>query len=196
MIRKIFKWLGVSLALIVLVAAVTYAVKVYNNRPKKVTEFQTIALGASMDEVAYALGVPPEVLKPAKWTTPEGKSVDALETVKQEELAKSKTIYKDYLFWQYPSPINRIDLSFDPVSKTVIEVGCYTSDEQRHWNACDVNGINVGLTEDQIIDQLGTPTRSEIDGISKRLDYDSWNMSVYLGKRVAYYIIVREMSKP
>jgi hypothetical protein len=194
MMHKIAKWVGITFVVLAVVAACIYAVSVYKNRPQKVTTFLTVSLGASMDEVAYSLGVPTEVLKPSPTTLKDGTVAQWAEEVSKEEMAGERTTYKDYFRWHYDSDYFRTDVKFDPATKTVIEIGCYASEKQRPVAYCTVNEIGPGMKEDRVIDRLGPPSSSSIDQLVKRLEYANFNMVIYLEKREAYYIIVKDMS--
>ena len=188
MLRKLAKWFGISIAVLVVIATCVFAGYAHTNRPKKIVKFLDISLGSSMDEVAYSLGAPDSVLE----TSDSDKRF--LIEVSKEDIAKTKRTYKDYPMWAYNGPNLRIDVSFDPATKTVIEIGCYTSKNQRlSRGSCDVNGIYAGMAEDQVIDRLGPPSHSSIDQLVKHLEYVNFNMAVYLEQREAYYIIVREL---
>ena len=148
-----------------------------------------------MDEVAYSLGVPPDVLQRDNIKWDDGTVKNVFSVVTKEELAKQKRTYKDYLDWMYDSDYFRTDVSFDPVTKAVIEIGCYASEKQRPVAYCTINGIGLGMKEDRVIDHLGPPSRSSIDGVIKRLEFAGFNMEVMLEKREVYYIIVKRISQ-
>lgn len=194
----IAKKIGIAFGVIVAVVVGINALDAYNNRPQKVTSFESISLGASMDEVAYALGEPSSVLEYGDIKWDDGTvSKDAWIQAKKEEVKKHKAGYKGYFGWVYQSSDRRIDVNFDKDTKVVTSIGCYVNPDAASRGPCWVNGISVGSSESEITERLGQPTRSAIDTNFnvKTLEYDNWNMEVLLSKRAVYYIKVHTKSE-
>ena len=97
------------------------------------------------------------------------------------------------MFWSYPGSDRRIDVKFDKATKVVTSIGCYVDPLSGNFGLCAVNGISSGISEEQVIERLGQPTRSSIDAGSnvKTLEYDKFNMTLHLQKRAVYFILVR-----
>ena len=194
----IVKKIGGAFGIIVSVLIGINALDAYNNRPQKITSFESISLGASMAEVAYALGEPSYVLenKDIKWddgTVSKG----AWMQVNKQEVKKHKDGYKGYFRWDYQSSNRKVDVHFDKGTKVVTSIGCYVNSKAATHGPCQVNGISVGSSEGEVTERLGQPTRSTIDANSnvKTLEYDNWNMKVLLEKRAVYYIVVHTKFK-
>lgn len=193
--KKIWVVLGLTVAVVVGINALD----AYNNRPQKVTSFESINLGASMDEVAYALGQPTSVARPEDWELKDGTIWKGVVTdVPKQEVENHKQRFKGFVNWRYEGYADRrIDVDFDKDTKVVTSIGCYVNPDATSRGPCWVNGISVGSSESEVTERLGQPTRSSIDAYSniKTLEYDNWNMEVFLSKRVVYYIKVHAKSE-
>jgi hypothetical protein len=190
----IAKKIGVALVVIAAVVVGINALDTYNKRPQKVTSFESISLGASMDEVAYALGQPTSVARLEDWELKDGTIwKDVVTDVPKQDVEKHKQRFKGYVYWKYEGYSDRrIDVDFDKETKVVTSIGCYVNPDVASRGPCWVNGISVGSSEGEVTETLGQPTRSSIDANSnvKTLEYDNWNMEVLLSKRAVYYIKV------
>jgi hypothetical protein len=199
--QKKLNYLLVSVITTILCAVSFFGFLYITNMPKPVTEFERVTLGMAMDEVMYNLGYPEDMLyedtitkKPSfikgKW----------LAYATKEERDKNKTGARDYLYWQYPSKntkdTKRIDVEFDTDTKKVVSIGCYV--QSNAWvspNTCAINGIQALDTEEIIVGKLGKPSKEVIDGITKTMQYEKYNMEINLEQRYAYYIVVKKLGK-
>lgn len=191
--KRIGVTFGVVVAIIVGIKALGAALDVYNSRPQKVTSFESINLGASMDEVAYALGEPTTVARLGDWELADGTiEKDIVIDVLSQEVEKHKQRFKGYVYWRFAYSDRRIDVNFDKDTKVVTSIGCYVNPDAVIRGVCWTNGIRDGNSEEMVTERLGQPTRSSIDSYSnvKTLEYDNWNMEIRLKKRVVYYIKV------
>ena len=164
-----------------------------SNLPKKVSEYQGISLGSSKDEVWYALGVPDEVLfPPQKYIETKG---IWQKFATKDEIKKAPDGEKGFNSWQYNKKGYRVDIHFDSLTGKVKAIGCFIS--SKDWTdirACKVNGIGALDSEDRVVDILGKPYSSSINGLTKELLYPNLNMKINFEQKSVYYIIVTHTS--
>ena len=197
MVKKVMKVVMGFLAAWVLIAIVDEAWDQWSrsdyapaNRPKKLTEFQSVSLGMSMDEVAYALAYPENVYRIEQVDWGDGSIKDVRVKISEKELQKAKNGVKDYPVWSYVMDRSGVTITFDAKQKRVASISC--SADKDPYRDCYANRIYIGMGEASVIEKLGTPTHSSIDDTLKTLQYDQWNMTVRLMKRSVVNIEVHE----
>jgi hypothetical protein len=132
------------------------------------------------DEVAYVKGYsPPTVMEDAApddiW---QGKLV-----ISTSDLDKKGKSAQDYRYWSYPmGDQSRIDVSFNPARTAVITVVCYS--DSRYLNAVarcpPIANITDGVNEKYVIQRLGQPDTSRIDGVTKNMTYRKPGIDLWL----------------
>lgn len=157
-------------------------------RPHKVESFEGVKLGESKDEVYYQLGVPTNVSFPPEYDkTLKGYS---LREAKPQEIQQKENGVKDFDEWSYQYSEHRLDLSFDD-KHHVREISCYVN--TNHFvpdSTCLVNGVQMLDTEDVVMKKLGKPDKTNIDNLVKSMTYKKYGMTVYLEKKMVYYIVI------
>ena len=192
-ITKIVLIVGVScLASIAFYLAYGYISKL----PKKVINFEGVALGMDMSEVKYIFGYPDYVYYPVEdLNKGKGKPMMAEMQATKEQIEHSANGVNDFYSWQFNRGVKRIDIGFDSSNNKVNSIGCYV-DVEKYVNSgtCMVNNIQALDIEEVIFDKLGSPSSSVIDNSTKTIIYNKYNMKVLLVKKTAYYIIVEELN--
>jgi hypothetical protein len=163
--------------------------------PKKVSNFEGVALGMDMSEVKYILGYPDSVLYPVEdLNKGKGKPMFAQLIASKEQIDRSANGVNDFYDWQYNRGTKRIDIGFDSSNKKVKFVGCYVNPKEYvDVGACAINNIQALDSEEVIFDRLGSPSSSTIDDSTKTITYDKYNLKIFLVKKMAYYIIVEDL---
>ena len=164
--------------------------------PKKVTNFEGIALGMDMSEVKYILGYPDFVLYPVEDINKvKGKPMMAQLFATKEQIERSANGVNDFYDWQFNRVAKLIYIGFDSSNNKVNSIGCYV-DAKEYIGAgtCAVNNIQALDSEEVIFDKLGSPSSSIIDNSTKTITYNKYNMKIKLVKKTAYYIIVEELN--
>jgi hypothetical protein len=164
--------------------------------PKKVINFEGVALGMDMSEVKYILGYPDSVLYPVEdFNKGKGKPMMAQMLATKEQIERSANGVNDFYDWQFNRGAKRIDIGFDSSNNKVNSIGCYV-DAKDYINAgtCAVNNIQALDSEEVILEKLGKPSSSIIDNSTKTITYNKYNLKINLVKKTAYYIIVEELN--
>ena len=164
--------------------------------PKKVTNFEGVALGMDMSEVKYIFGYPDYVYYPVEdLNKGKGKPMMAQMQATKEQIEHSANGVNDFYNWSFNRGVKRIDIDFDSSNNKVNSIGCYV-DVEKYINAgtCKVNNIQAMDIEEVIFDKLGSPSSSAIDNSTKTIIYNKYNMKIRLVKKTAYYIIVEELN--
>lgn len=181
--------------LAVLVSLGTYAAVRYEEFNRQLTSYMGVPLGASMDEVEYALGSPPEVLAlrapdpngpPGTFKWLHGK----VWSYGTDELPKGTDLY-DHPEWSYP---DWGLLTFNE-RRRLYEVRCHGGRWNTKRRQCiSVFGLNVGSTESEIFNTLGEPDRQEINSGLKSFYFVKLGLVLDLEKGRVVYIDKRSPS--
>lgn len=169
------------------------------NLPKKVNSYQSISIGMPMAEVKYILGKPDLVLKPIeKFNFSSKNKFIALNQNDQEiatddDISNAKEGVNDFFYWHYSRPSSFLTINFDHQKKIVKSIGCNFSDENKFllkMGICELNGIHALDEEHEVIDKLGDPSSSKIIDETKIMDFNKYNMKIYLSKKIVRAIEV------
>jgi hypothetical protein len=118
--KMLARIIAFSLCLIFLIC-IWIKVTDYRDFRRDLTTYQGVKLGDSMDEIKYALGHPPFVLSPETYDADfDGYLQYAYQTDGKDPknaMPDGKNI-EDFLYWAYEEADRRIDLAFDPNTKT------------------------------------------------------------------------------
>ncbi|ANT49756.1 hypothetical protein [Mesorhizobium amorphae] len=195
--RPLVKFLTLAAVLSVL-TWVGFKVSAYRDFMRDLNTYQGVKLGDSMDETKYALGYPPFVVGPPESGTPDKPAPDfQFSPIYQTDGNDPKNAMPDgkkvgdFLGWQYEETDHRIDLSFDPETKRISEIGCYanSSVNGNTKQLCPaLFGIDSNSSEDEVLAKLGSPDAQKIEGASKSLRYDEIGLEVTLSKRRVYML--------
>src|SRR5262249_32487170 len=101
--------------------------------------------------------------------------------VSVSEIEKGKTV-EDFDRWSYEYSYSRLDLTFDQRSHRLIDITCFSGNGGiAPAHQCPpLMGISDGNTEQELVDTLGAPDSSTIDGVTKTMLYK--NAHFYLTK--------------
>jgi hypothetical protein len=155
------------------------------NKPRKQTEYAGLRLGMEMQEVEYIKGDPDTVL------TPEGESDFEWWTITNVKDLKKGEHLQDFPQWSYPIGEQRIDVTFDPLKRSVYQIECYS----KGYGLCpSIFDLSNGSSETEVIGRLGQPTSTRFMGTVKRLEYDDLGAWFFLEKQSVYMIAVRDPS--
>lgn len=101
--------------------------------------------------------------------------------------------HKDYFEWSYaPSEASRWDIEFTPTG-VVREIACFSTGSDE---CPTLFGIRDGSTEEDVRQQLGAPADEKLDGVTKRMRYPAFNVTVHLKKRRVYWLRVSQDTVP
>lgn len=186
-----------SFAAVLVLLAVAGGAYWYLGRPLQQTSYYGIALSDGKSEVQYKLGVPPHAVGPpgtgSGWrAAPLVYDVDGDPATDKSALPRGQN-FSDFDEWSYTAPSGtggRLDVSFDPETKKVWEIACFSSTVER--GSCNsAAGVNIGDTEGDVKSALGQPSLEELSGVTKTITYDKLNVRLYLTKQKVYMIKVR-----
>lgn len=193
-IKRLAKWALTLVLGMVLLGFVLwlgkYGVDWYQARPYAGTKYLGVSLGDSRDEVYYALGQPNDVL--AADDSQQDGPWKHYRLVPVKDIPSPRTP-KDYAEWVYaPSNASRWDIDFSPDGK-VRGIGCYSVGS---YGCPALYGVRDGATEDEVRAQLGSPAREELDGVTKRMRYPAFNVTIFLEKRRVYRLRLSQGATP
>lgn len=152
-----------------------------------------LAISSDKDEVRYRRGLPPIVLGPVEH---DGFGPSSPIFFTDRQLDPKNSIPEgmqpeDYHEWQYPAgdPLSAgpyVSVEFDTTG-VVKSISCYdTSPSGIHCPS--LIGVSIGSTEEQVVDLLGAPDRSSLEGVTKTMSFDDVGIELFLSKRRVYLI--------
>ena len=169
--------------------------------PKKVDSYQSMALGETKDSLEAALGAPTHVLFPPEKKNAILEKNSNILVVEVSKIALKKEIdanpqkEKGFDDWEYQKPGYSVFVKFDSATDKINLISCYIFDFSKiDPQACSVNKIRVGDTEDQVRNILGEPSSVDHDGPTKILSYAKLNMLVFLDKDGVFNIQIKSFS--
>jgi hypothetical protein len=148
-----------------------------------------LRLGMTQDEVMYAKGYPPFVLVDDTGENPQSKGY--VSPVSTKNLEKGKRPI-DYRLWSYELYKHNINVVFNPARTAVTQIHCYSEDML--YYCPKLGGVRDGDSEEEVLQKLGNPTISNIEGATKRMSYRDLNIEVWLTKEKVYAVAVRDPS--
>lgn len=203
MIGRIF--LGILALVILGVALLLVSEKWtdYDMFANDMTHYQSVAIGQSKEEVAYALGEPQTVevqIGPANngWgpvkvitlTKPFDQLVSGVnETDLQGDapVLPANQSFKGYADWHYYSMERQLSVRFDK-NGTVSSIGCWAEYTNKS-RSCDLlMDVSSFTDENGVRSQLGNPSREEVSDGIKTMDYDSLGVHFLLHERTVFAI--------
>jgi hypothetical protein len=188
--RIIFRSLAGMLLLAVVGAAAIFAAQYWDQfffpvTLDRQTEYGGLRLGMSRDEVRYIKGLPTDLV-----TNDMDQATQTFGVIKQSELPKEKTI-NDYQLWSYEAYKHSIHVDFGR-GPTVLSIACYSDDKLYHCPA--IGGVQDGTSETDLLRRLGTPTKSQIRGATKTINYDEIGVEFNLEKESVYRLAIGRRS--
>jgi hypothetical protein len=164
----------------------------YMDLSRKLSNYGGVSLGENQGDVLYALGSPPMVLGPLEWKEEwNGYSQRVYDTTSsdtKDAIPASKRI-EDFDYWGYHSGSGQVTVQFDPKTKAVKSIECYSSEEDIEHSDCPMlAGLHIGDTEEMMRAKLGAPTKRKGDGAARTYRYDDLGLDFTLTKKRIYMI--------
>jgi hypothetical protein len=157
---------------------------------------QDIHIGDSREEVKYRLGFPQNVLGPVEndivGLPGSQKVYTVLGANNDVNKMPSTTKVEDYNWWVYEGQFGnfRLTVEFNK-SGFVDALNLYSDNKHLYGNGWGViAGLHSGDSEDEVL-RLGQPSRQNLDGVSKTIEYRDIGIVVTLAKGRAYMITIR-----
>jgi hypothetical protein len=176
-------------AIAVLTGAIVGGLYVWSQLPPfltQQTEYEGLRLGIGPDEVIYIKGFPPTVYGEVET---EGDYKGFQPTFETEKLEKGKNV-RDYRAWAYNGDHSRIDVTFNKEKTAVIVIQCYSSDK---LSRCPpILGVRDGDSEKVVVQRLGEPAISRIEGAVKYMNYPSLGINFHLEKEQVYFMGIND----
>lgn len=145
------------------------------------TEFAGVRFGMTKDEILYEMG------QPTKTINFDGGIVIP------PELVNSLIFDKEKHHWNYDKNDYALDVFFDLKTNKVNQVSCYYAPEFNPIGIkyCKFKNIGLGASEEEVIENFGTPSDSKFSGIGmKFLTYEKLNTHIALLRKVVTHITV------
>jgi len=187
-------------ALVALAGLVVFAMilkqREREDREQQLTSYYGIKLGASKNEVGYALGYPAEVQEPFRPDPARGgmQVSNSLKLTKAGDVEGTPSslpggsALKKYDEWHYKFGPDRVTVRFDPTDGTAMSVIC--TKEGGLWGSkCRrILGVSNGSSEADVLNALGTPEDQKLTLIWKTMAYPSLGLTLLLTKGRVYSI--------
>lgn len=167
----------------------------YRAFTSQLTVVDGIHIGDSRDEVKYRLGFPPEVLGPVGSFSFGGQRVYKV-SGKADDINKmpSTTKVEDYFEWVYEEPNSRVRLTIEFNKSGFVESLNLYSDSNNRYGWGPVAGIYCGDSEEDVL-RLGAPSKQNLDGVSKTIEFSELGLVVTLSKGKAYRVNLTGLPK-
>ena len=149
-------------------------------------------LGETQSEVMYKLGYPPNVIGAEPLGDWPGYPVYDTSRNDPKNAMPAGTSIEDYLEWSYPQGERRIDLRFSAQSQRLESVTCYSASFQ---NCPTLYGVRLGQSDTEVVEALGSPSRSSITGVAKILEYPALGLTLTLAKGRVYMMKLSEIQR-
>lgn len=192
------KAIGICLLALAL-GVVAYSVNVakrYNSFTNQLSAVQGVQIGDSRDSVKYRLGSPQNVLGPPESGPGEREGPRRVYTVSgaDNDLQKmpSTTKVEDYDGWVYEAPGSNVRLTVGFNRSGFVEsLELYSNEKQSPFDGWEaIAGLNFGDSEDKVL-RLGQPSRQNLNGATKTIEYRDIGIVVTLAKGRAYMITIK-----
>lgn len=171
--------------LVSFVAVCTYFIYIFiSSIPNKQDSYEGIKLGMTMKEVRYINGQPRELIKD-KQSIFGGFSSPIISS---EAIDSTDSIF-NYPEWIYKNKA----IKFDKANGSVVAISCKQFSAEAFINGEEVScsplsGVVIGTLEDSLEERFGKPDISEIDGVTKIIEFKKFNTRFYLAERKVYYL--------
>ncbi len=188
-IKRLLKWIALFLlAGVVLISFIT-AYKEYQNnqlnKPRLITEYADLKLGASQEHVKYVLGDPPEFLVSENKEPETLKGTGFRQVYKNDKIEGHLISQSDVWFYDYQNHL--ISVSFDKPGGIIAEIACITS---ANFSCPEIFGIRDGSGEEDVLKSLGEPDSEVTKDSVKVMRYNRYNVTLHLKKKKVYYLTV------
>lgn len=162
-----------------LIVVAQYWDQIFPTKLMRQTEYAGVRLGMSRDEVRYVKGLPTNVVT-------DDVNVGSFGTFKLSELPQGKTI-NDFPLWSYYDSNHYIGVAFGK-GKTVLSIACYS--KERIYRCPEIGGVQDGTSEAELLRKFGAPSRSQIKGATKSLEYNDIGVEFGLEMEKIYRLLV------
>lgn len=191
--RKALRYAVLAVGVIALVSYGSTLTSRYQTLRRSLEGLGGVKLLDSREEVIYRLGRPTYVvapLDPSEGFFPGRRIFYTSLPREDKDALPAGSKIQDFPGWTYDkTPRNaQVDLEFSP-SGEVVSVGWY-SDSQDPMDWGPVAGIHNGDSEEVVLDLMGRPTSSSLDGTTKTLHYRDLGLEFTLVKGRAYRAIL------
>jgi hypothetical protein len=174
---------GVVIAVAALGAVGVFIFEEIGNVPHLQTGYADLRLGMTMAEVKYVKGFPLNVVDKNDINKWGDWSVINTKDLKGQRV-------EDFAMWSYDqNDRTRIDIHFDPKKGTVKAIGCFSNGVME---CPPLVGIQDGTTEDVVLKALGKPSHEQIDGVTKKMEFENLRIWIYLKQSKVYMIGVKD----
>lgn len=181
--------------LVLAFGVVGYSVNVgtrYRAFTNHLSAVRDIHIGDSRDEVKYRLGFPPSVLgsveqgefglqQPVYAVSGADNDVNKM---------PSTTKVEDYDEWVYEELSSNVRLTVEFNKSGFVESLNLFSNNEKPYGWVGIAGLSSGDFEDRVL-RLGQPSRQNLDGVSKTIEYHDIGIVVTLTKGRAYMITIK-----
>jgi hypothetical protein len=148
------------------------------------TEYAGLRLGMSPDEVMYIKGYPSNVVD----ETPKQNPFDAF--INTKDLKQGERV-QDYREWLYENnQQGSIGVTFNPEKTAVVVIECLSFDRLRRCPS--IAGVSHGDSEQEVIQKLGSPDVSRIEGLNKYLTYRPLGLQLSLTKEQIFGLSIND----
>lgn len=176
--KKLVIWTSVVGALLIFTIV---GLALFENLPKKQSEYHELALGMTKAQVVYIKGTPTNVSL--------GDIKDGGKTLIKTENIEQDLKIEDFNYWNYSGNKGQhIDIDFDKDGSGVIGIGCYSLSSR---SCPSILGISTGNAERDVLRNLGKPDTEEITNGVKTMSYKDLNVIVTLKQKKVYFIGIR-----
>jgi hypothetical protein len=189
--RKIATRFLVVVGVIGLLACVAIALFTFQDQLLPVSvpkEYAGPRIGMTMAEVKYAKGIPDNVYGDPETEGTLPKFLKGSKPVLNVKEFKDDQKVEDYKEWSFKQDKSRIDVTFDKDRLIVIQ--CYSGDKLHRCPT--IARISDGDTEQRILNRLGNPDSTELEGTAKIMYYQSKGAFFYLTRQEVYLLGIND----
>jgi hypothetical protein len=202
--RSARPWLWASVACFVLVGAIAVGLWAgLRSTKRQLAGYCGVKLGDSREEVRYRLGFPPFVVGEPEILAGDPKNhwariFNTDSTADPKNVMPSDKHVEDFFEWSYPFDVGapngpNVEVDFSK-SNRLVSIQCIDPSHVAAKSCPPLVGFRMGSSEEEITQRLGNPSRSEIDGISKRIRYDDLGVEFLLEKGAVYGLTLTKRS--
>jgi hypothetical protein len=154
------------------------------------SEYAGVRIASPRAEVMYALGYPKYVVQadrdPGALSNRIFYTDDSFGP--QNRLPEGKGP-NDFDTWGYALPSGGdLTVTFLGTTPSIFAIICTAVEPYRSGVCPAVQGVHIGDTEEEVLEELGTPTEERLHGVAKEMSYHESGPWVWLTKRRVYRV--------
>jgi hypothetical protein len=181
--------------LVLAFGVVAYSVNVatrYHAFTNELSAVRGIHIGDSREKVKYRLGFPQNVIGPVEQGEfgPSQRVYTVSGADNDVNKIPSTTKVEDYDEWAYEEPYSNVRFTVKFNKSGFVESLNLYSDKKKPYGWGAIAGLHSGDSEDKVL-RLGQPSRQNLDGVSKTIEYRDIGIVVTLTKGRAYMITIK-----